>query len=483
MKKITKITQKQIAAAGVQALANRPNVPAQYGKSGLSPQELKLHFDKLATLIAEKVNELGDVLSSDDAAQYIRIALDDYEVGSLAELIEAMQNGSFAEKILYVLPSVNSFKAVSLQQTIYGIAEAISENADEIMNVKDYVNTIVAPRLYPPRVIETHEPVQNCIEIYNDDRNGFLTTGYKFYLNGVFRTKYDGIGEPTVVSMTDIVNSGEEGVITVTSDGEGFGIKFQESFKSNGILFSNKLNFTINGIEYSAGINMSWRQWVESELSPEGYSISESGDITYYGNPIVFESTYTAVNASDTINAENYATAIVKTFSIARFGYISSNGDNTFNFFDGMNFAQWKQSRFNKFFIPDGDTVYEYQFKAIENEYTTIDVAATPNTPIEGIGFSNGTPVTDVDSIEANEYYLYDFDFYDPRNQLKEVMLEAGKSSKNVDLETVRKSFTLNGINGLTDSIESIAYNQDGTITINYETEADISVGVYFTGV
>ena len=74
-KKLSNITTKQITDKGVQALANRPNASAQYGVSGLSPTQLKLWFDKLATFLADKVNELQNTISADDAAAYFRIFL------------------------------------------------------------------------------------------------------------------------------------------------------------------------------------------------------------------------------------------------------------------------------------------------------------------------------------------------------------------------------------------------------------------------
>lgn len=132
MKKLVKITKSQITEKGVQSLADRPNASAQYGVGGLSPQQLKLWFDKLATFLAEKINEICGTISSDDAADYIRLALDNYEVGSLQDLVNAMLSGDFANKILQVLPSVNSFATVPLQRYINDAAQAISENAEQI---------------------------------------------------------------------------------------------------------------------------------------------------------------------------------------------------------------------------------------------------------------------------------------------------------------------------------------------------------------
>lgn len=137
MKHLVKITKSQIAEKGVQSLADRPNASAQYGVGGLSPHQLKLWFDKLASFLAEKINEVYDTISADDAADYIRLALDDYGVGSLQDLIDAMLSGEFANKVLQVLPSVNSFATVPLQKYINDAAQAISENAEQIEDLWD----------------------------------------------------------------------------------------------------------------------------------------------------------------------------------------------------------------------------------------------------------------------------------------------------------------------------------------------------------
>ena len=115
LKKIQKITDKQIAERGVQKLADRPNLSGQYGASGLSAAQLKLWFDKLATLLAERINEIVDTISSKDAANYIRVCFDEYGIDSLGDLMQSFCDGSFAEKILKVdspVGSIDSLKNV-----------------------------------------------------------------------------------------------------------------------------------------------------------------------------------------------------------------------------------------------------------------------------------------------------------------------------------------------------------------------------------
>lgn len=136
-KKLSNITAKQIADKGVQALANRPNASGQYGVGGLSPTQLKLWFDKLVTFIADKINELQDTISSDDAADYIRVALDDYGIENLGDLIDDMLSGAFAVKILRVLPSVSATAAVTLQKYINDTAQTVSQNSENIKKLQN----------------------------------------------------------------------------------------------------------------------------------------------------------------------------------------------------------------------------------------------------------------------------------------------------------------------------------------------------------
>ena len=136
MKKLTNITKPQIAEKGVQSLADRPNVSSQYGTGGLSPGELKLRFDSLATLLAEKINELINTISSEEAASYVRVVLDEYGVDNLGSLVQSMTSGAFAASILKVLPSVSATQKISLQQFINTAAKNISTNADDIDELK-----------------------------------------------------------------------------------------------------------------------------------------------------------------------------------------------------------------------------------------------------------------------------------------------------------------------------------------------------------
>ena len=175
MKQLVKITKSQITEKGVQSLADRPNASAQYGVGGLSPQQLKLWFDKLATFLAEKINEVYDTISAKDAADYIRLALDDYDVESLGDLVEAMLSGDFANKILQVFPSANSFATVPLQKYINDAAQAISENAEAIEDLQnDKLDKVTSAASYRRAYIIDTDGKQKVIYISDAPLSGAI---------------------------------------------------------------------------------------------------------------------------------------------------------------------------------------------------------------------------------------------------------------------------------------------------------------------
>ncbi len=128
--KFAPITDLNLKQMGVQALADRPNATQQYGQSGLSPTQLKRWFDKLAELLSRKVNELQSAINGADAAKYIGIALGKYK--TLDDLLEGMQDGSFATDILKLMPNENALELATLQDIIYGIAQSISEIEEDL---------------------------------------------------------------------------------------------------------------------------------------------------------------------------------------------------------------------------------------------------------------------------------------------------------------------------------------------------------------
>lgn len=125
VQKFDNINPAVINKYGVRALADRPNVSGAYGKAGMSPEQLKVHFDKMVELLVGKFNILQDSFAKEDIAQYIRISLDKYGVGTLEDLIGDIVDGDFAAKLLMANPTVNSEKKMPIQEVIYEINRKI----------------------------------------------------------------------------------------------------------------------------------------------------------------------------------------------------------------------------------------------------------------------------------------------------------------------------------------------------------------------
>lgn len=144
--KLSNITDLQLKQSGVQALADRPNAAQQYGQSGLSAAQLKLWFDKLATLVAKKINELQNAIQGENATKYIGLNLEEYK--TLDALIQAMNNGDFAKTVLRLYPNATAFETTTLQDIIYGIAQSFADmeerldglDEDKISKVADTSN-------------------------------------------------------------------------------------------------------------------------------------------------------------------------------------------------------------------------------------------------------------------------------------------------------------------------------------------------------
>ena len=144
LKKLVNITPAELKAKGVVSLADRPNVTASYGTGGLSPTQLKLWFDQLATFLAEKLNMIQDTLSGEDAASYLKLDLSglypELEVEnfsySLQDLCNSFIDGKFAGFLkLYESASASDLK--NLQTIINGIAQDISDENEALQNFKE----------------------------------------------------------------------------------------------------------------------------------------------------------------------------------------------------------------------------------------------------------------------------------------------------------------------------------------------------------
>jgi len=106
-------------------------------------------------------------------------------------------------------------------------------------------------------------------------------------------------------------------------------------------------------------------------------------------------------------------TPIVNTFTLSGFSGLSSMENNTFEFDSGMTWGEWKQSEYNHFIAND----YSMRFDShINNVDYSVAVGAYIDTPLEGITYSDGTPVQDGDNINATTYYFRSLDNYKPES-------------------------------------------------------------------
>lgn len=141
MKEFQNITNKQIAQYGVQSLSDRPNSASAYGEGGMSPLELKLAFDKLATFLAGKINEIHKAFASDEAGQYLRVLLGEYEIDNLADFIAAVKSGRLAE-ILQIYPSAGAEELQGLQNVINTIAKSVGEIDEISATLEEFQNAM-----------------------------------------------------------------------------------------------------------------------------------------------------------------------------------------------------------------------------------------------------------------------------------------------------------------------------------------------------
>ena len=144
LKKLVNITPAELKAKGVVSLADRPNVTSSYGTGGLSPTQLKLWFDQLATFLAEKLNMIQDTLSGEDAASYLKLDLsglypelegENFSY-SLQDLCDSFIDGKFASFLkLYESASASDLK--NLQTIINEIAQDISDENEALQSFKE----------------------------------------------------------------------------------------------------------------------------------------------------------------------------------------------------------------------------------------------------------------------------------------------------------------------------------------------------------
>lgn len=128
---IDKLTLQQLQANGVQALADRPNSDLNFGQQTQNAASLKAWFDRFPAIMMAKINEIVDVLGGDNAAEHIRIDLDEEGITNLQELIDAIVDGDLAS-ILYAKPSVDSSTTQSVQAILNSFSQSLADHAEDI---------------------------------------------------------------------------------------------------------------------------------------------------------------------------------------------------------------------------------------------------------------------------------------------------------------------------------------------------------------
>ena len=206
--KLSNITDLQLKQSGVVALADRPNAAQQYGQSGLSATMLKQWFDKLAILVAKKINELQNAIQSEDATKYIGLALGKYE--KLNDLIVGMQDGSFASDILKLYPEIGESNLTSLQSIIYDISKDISDILEDIEGIKEDKLSKVTEKYSNKRVYGVDQDGNQTMITLSKMAEGDAAVGYT--PNGSIIAKMSPIELPP--GWNDVSGPGE--VVTTT---------------------------------------------------------------------------------------------------------------------------------------------------------------------------------------------------------------------------------------------------------------------------
>jgi hypothetical protein len=130
--KITQVTEGDLRGKKIAELSDRPNQPSGFSQ-GLTAQELKDRFDAFPDVVKEKINELIDMLSSEDATEYFSIESPKYK--TLREFLSLFGEKSSADGLnivdfiyaRYALENETSKRWHSLRQIFDQIKADIAE--------------------------------------------------------------------------------------------------------------------------------------------------------------------------------------------------------------------------------------------------------------------------------------------------------------------------------------------------------------------
>jgi hypothetical protein len=289
--KIRHITKAELAARGAAALSDRPNTRHPYGKGGLSAKELKEWFDQLAALIADRHNELLDILASPAAADHIGVESGIEGVGTLADFFRAMSDGTIADQALLV----------KLEDTTMTVQAATDEILRRIGSVNDKAFTAA-------RYDEEKQEFVFTSESGNEVHMPFeLSGGTAVEANPedeateqLSTVKIDGVTYSTGNAYALAKDNSYAG--TETDFGkklaELLGIKLYDGgagdVDSDFPIYSGStgdveahITFYINGTECLAKRGMTFAEWVESADNKGGWFIYEDGGIRDSDNAVL----------------------------------------------------------------------------------------------------------------------------------------------------------------------------------------------------
>lgn len=279
-KKIRHISAAELAAKGVAALGDRPNTRQQYGSGGLSAQDLKKWFDSLAALIAERHNELLDILESADAADYIGVTSGIEGVNTLSALFRAMKDGTLAAELAVTIES----KPASLQSAIDDIVIRIGKVADEAFTYATYDENTKEFVFKTGSGKETRVSAKMGNAVKANPEGEAAQTLKTLEIDGTIYNVADEnalkIAEGAPEEKGLLIGQKGSALAEVITLGEGLKIE-------NGKLLLNipvyggetgevgTITFTIADVTYTADEGMTWEEWIASEYNTDGYYAGE----------------------------------------------------------------------------------------------------------------------------------------------------------------------------------------------------------------
>lgn len=134
------ITARDRAENGVVSLAIRPNMPSQYGEGSLSGKQLQQRFDRLATLIIERYNEMAKALSSKEVLEYFKLPNET----TLADFIEKITDDAYDIVSTNPYDKGNEAKLSTIIQKLFSGIEALATFTEYDENKAQKISEIYA---------------------------------------------------------------------------------------------------------------------------------------------------------------------------------------------------------------------------------------------------------------------------------------------------------------------------------------------------